>query len=171
MEILDDRGRVNRTIERDGIPDILTVFAKGSRPEGLQLPRLRDVLSPELLGLLGQLAVTTEALSNATIGDLYCCGNLFASGGVPGYGEDTLIVTAGRNGWIGDTKYHAVTFSIEGTFTPVGGTPEPFSEFKTWAGGKDANSPDLITCTSAILETDETGTFEGTFTVTAVPAG
>ena len=30
-------------------------------------------------------------------------------------GEDTLIVTAGRNGWIDDTKYHAVTFSIEGT--------------------------------------------------------
>jgi hypothetical protein len=37
--------------------------------------------------------------------------------------------------------------------------------------GKDADSPDVITCTSAISETDETGTFEGTFTVTAVPAG
>ena len=86
-------------------------------------------------------------------------------------GEDTLIVTAGRNGWIDDTKYHAVTFSIEGTFTPVGGTPEPFSESKTWAGGKDANSPDLITCTADVSETDETGTFEATFTVTAVPAG
>ena len=86
-------------------------------------------------------------------------------------GEDTLIVTAGRNGWIDSVKYHAVTFSIEGTFTPVGGTPEPVSEFKTWAGGKDANSPDLITCTSEVSETDETGTFEATFTVTAVPAG
>jgi hypothetical protein len=86
-------------------------------------------------------------------------------------GEDTLIVTAGRNGWIDDTKYHAVTFSIEGSFTPTGGTPEPFSEFKTWAGGKDTSSPDLITCTSDVSETDETGTFEANFEVTAVPVG
>ena len=86
-------------------------------------------------------------------------------------GEETLIVTAGRNGWIGDVKYHAVTFSIEGTFTPVGGTPEPFSESKTWAGGKDANSPDAITCTSDFTETDETGTVEAHVEITAVPAG
>ena len=86
-------------------------------------------------------------------------------------GEDTLIVTAGRNGWIDDTKYHAVTFSIEGTFTPVGGTPEPFSESKTWANGKDANSPDLVTCTQDISETDETGTFEAHLVITAVPVG
>jgi hypothetical protein len=86
-------------------------------------------------------------------------------------GEETLIITAGRNGWIGDTKYHAVTFSIEGTFTPTGGTPEPFSEFKTWAGGKDANNPDLITCTADVSETDETGTFEAHIEVTAVPVG
>ena len=31
------------------------------------------------------LVVTTETLSNGTVGDFYCCGNLFASGGVPGY--------------------------------------------------------------------------------------
>jgi hypothetical protein len=86
-------------------------------------------------------------------------------------GEDTVIVTAGRNGWIDDTKYHAVTFSIEATFTPTGGTPEPFSEFKTWAGGKDAESPDLITCTADFSETDETGTFEAHFEVTAVLVG
>jgi hypothetical protein len=86
-------------------------------------------------------------------------------------GEDTLIVTAGRNGWIDDTKYHAVTFSIEGTFTPIGGTPQPFSESKIWAGGKDANSPDLITCTSDFSETDETGTVEAHVEITAVPAG
>ena len=86
-------------------------------------------------------------------------------------GEDTLIVTAGRNGWIGDAKYHAVTFSVEGTFTPVGGTPEPFSESKTWAGGKDADSPDLVTCTADVSETDETGTFEAHIEVTAVPVG
>jgi hypothetical protein len=84
-------------------------------------------------------------------------------------GEDTLIVTAGRNGWIDDTKYHAVTFSIEGTFTPTGGTPQAFSESKTWAGGQDANSPDLITCTSDFSETDDTGTFEAHFEITAVP--
>jgi hypothetical protein len=86
-------------------------------------------------------------------------------------GEDTLIVTAGRNGWIDGTQYHAVTFSIEGSFTPTGGTPEPFSEFKTWAGGMDANSPDLITCTADVSETDETGTFAAHFEVTAVPLG
>ena len=68
-------------------------------------------------------------------------------------------------------KYHAVTFSIEGTFTPVGGTPEPVSDSKTWAGGKDANSHDLITCTSDFTETDETGTVEGSIEITAVPAG
>ena len=86
-------------------------------------------------------------------------------------GQETLIVTAGRNGWIGDTKYHAVTFSIEGTFTPTGGTPEPFSESKIWAGGKDTNNPDLITCTADVSETDETGTFVAHFEVTAVPVG
>jgi Putative Ig domain len=31
------------------------------------------------------LTVTTEALSSAVVGEFYCCGNLFASGGVPGY--------------------------------------------------------------------------------------
>ena len=31
------------------------------------------------------LVVTTETLSNGTVGEFYCCGNLFASGGVPGY--------------------------------------------------------------------------------------
>ena len=56
-------------------------------------------------------------------------------------GEDTLIVTAGRNGWIDDTKYHAVTFTIEGSFTPTGGTPEPFSESKTWAGARTPPVP------------------------------
>jgi hypothetical protein len=31
------------------------------------------------------LVVTSERLSNGTVGEFYCCGNLFASGGVPGY--------------------------------------------------------------------------------------
>jgi hypothetical protein len=86
-------------------------------------------------------------------------------------GAETLIITAGRNGWIDDTKYHAVTFVIEGTFTPTEGPSEQFTESKTWAGGKDANSPDLITCTSDFTETDETGTVEAHVEITAVPAG
>jgi hypothetical protein len=86
-------------------------------------------------------------------------------------GEDVEIVTAGRNGWIDDARYKAVTFSIEGTFTPTGGTPQPVSESKTWAGGKDVNSPDLVTCTVDFSETDETGTFEAHVEITAVPVG
>ena len=31
------------------------------------------------------LVVTTETLSNGTVGEFYCCGNLFASGGIAGY--------------------------------------------------------------------------------------
>ena len=86
-------------------------------------------------------------------------------------GEDVLIVTAGRNGWIDDARYQAVTFSIERTFTPTGGTPQPVTDSKTWAGGKDVNSPDLVTCTQDISETDETGTFEAHLEITAVPVG
>lgn len=36
--------------------------------------------------------ITTEALSNGTVGEFYCCGNLFASGGVQPY---TWSVVAG----------------------------------------------------------------------------
>ena len=36
--------------------------------------------------------ITTEALSSGTVGDFYCCGNLFASGGVQPY---TWSVVAG----------------------------------------------------------------------------
>jgi len=86
-------------------------------------------------------------------------------------GEDVVIVSAGRNGWIDDAKYHAVTLSVEGTFTPHGGTPQPISEFQTWAGGKDANSPDLITCTQDVSADDGTGIFEAHFEVTAIPVG
>jgi hypothetical protein len=86
-------------------------------------------------------------------------------------GEDVEIVTAGRNGWVDDARFKAVTFSIEGTFTPTGGTPQPFSDSKTWAGGKDVNSPDLVTCTQDFSDTDETGTFEAHIEITAVPVG
>jgi hypothetical protein len=36
--------------------------------------------------------ITTEALSDGTVGEFYCCGNLFASGGVQPY---TWSVVAG----------------------------------------------------------------------------
>jgi len=39
------------------------------------------------------LVVTTVALSNGTVGEFYCCGNLFASGGVQPY---TWSVVAGE---------------------------------------------------------------------------
>ena len=47
-------------------------------------------------------------------------------------GAATTIFTAGRNGWIDGVKYHAVSFSIEGTFTPTGGEPQPVSDTKVW---------------------------------------
>jgi hypothetical protein len=37
--------------------------------------------------------ITTEALNNGTVGEFYCCGNLFASGGVQPY---TWTVVAGE---------------------------------------------------------------------------
>jgi hypothetical protein len=83
-------------------------------------------------------------------------------------GGTTMIVTAGRNGWIGDTHYQAVTFSATGTFTPTGGTAEPFTEFKQWAGG--AAGPGAITCTMHVDDTSPDGHFVADFRVTAVPA-
>lgn len=85
-------------------------------------------------------------------------------GGVP-----VEIFTAGRNGWIGDTQYHAVSFSLEGTFTPTGGEPEPVFFSKTWANGRGADDADAINCTQHIDETDDTGRFVADAEVTAVP--
>jgi hypothetical protein len=80
-------------------------------------------------------------------------------------GGTTMIITAGRNGWIGDTQYHAVEFSATGTFTPTGGTPQPVEEFKQWAGG----GPGTVTCTMHVDATDDEGHFVADFTVVAVP--
>ena len=82
-------------------------------------------------------------------------------------GTTTMIVVAGRNGWVGDTQYHAVTFSIRGTFTPTGGTAQPVVEDKQWANG-DAEV-DAITCTMHVDDTSPDGHFVADFRVTAVP--
>ena len=37
--------------------------------------------------------ITTEALSSGTVGEFYCCGNLFASGGVQPYTWDVVAGT------------------------------------------------------------------------------
>jgi hypothetical protein len=84
-------------------------------------------------------------------------------------GEETTIFTAGRNGWVDGVQYHAVLFSFEGTFTPTGGEPEPFSETKVWGGGKDLGDPDAITCTADVSEQSDEGLFEAQFEVIAVP--
>ena len=79
-------------------------------------------------------------------------------------GEDVVIFTAGRNGWVGDTHYHAIEFSFEGTFTPAGGgLAEEFSFEKSWP----AKGGETVTCTQDITETDESGTFVGHGEVTA----
>ena len=80
-------------------------------------------------------------------------------------GTATPIVTAGRNGWIDGVKYKALELTIVGTFTPTGGTPQPFTEFKQWAGGGTG-----ITCTMHVDQTDDEGHFVGDFNVVAVPA-
>ena len=68
-------------------------------------------------------------------------------------GGTTMIITAGRNGWIDGVKYQAVQFTID--------SPE-FSAVKVWGGGKDLANPDAIASTQ---------TFPGgSATVTAVPA-
>jgi hypothetical protein len=82
-------------------------------------------------------------------------------------GGTTMIVTAGRNGWVGDTQYHAVTFSIRGLFTPTGGTAQPVVEDKQWAGGEAG--ADAITCTMHVDDTSPDGHFVADFRVTAVP--
>jgi hypothetical protein len=79
-------------------------------------------------------------------------------------GDDAVIFTAGRNGWIGDTHYQAIEFSFEGTFTPAGGGPvEEFSFERSWP----ATGGETISCTRDITETNEEGTFVSHDEVTA----
>ena len=85
-------------------------------------------------------------------------------------GEDTVILTAGRNGWVdGNVHYHAVHLTFTGTFTPVGGQPQTETEEKTWANGRGLDDPDAVTCTTHIEETSPEGTFVGDGLVVAVP--
>ncbi len=75
------------------------------------------------------LVVTTEILSNGTVGEFYCCGNLFASGGVPGY---TWSVVSGerppglelprRENTISGTPTTAGTFTFTVQVTDERGT-------------------------------------------------
>lgn len=85
-------------------------------------------------------------------------------------GVETTIFTAGRNGWVDGVKYQAVSFSIEGTFTPTGGEPQPVTVTKVWAGGKDLGDPAAITCTADVSEQSDEGLFEAQIEVIAVPA-
>ena len=79
-------------------------------------------------------------------------------------GEDVVIFTAGRNGWIGDAHYQAIEFSFEGTFTPAGGGPvEEFSFEKSWP----STGGETISCTQDFTETNDEGTFVGHGEVTA----
>ena len=63
-------------------------------------------------------------------------------------GGTTMITTAGRNGWIDGVKYKAVEFSLSGTFTPPGGTPEPVDEFKQWGAAVPGQGRSPAPCTS-----------------------
>jgi hypothetical protein len=75
------------------------------------------------------LVVTTETLSNGTVGEYYCCGNLFASGGVPPY---TWSVVSGelppglelprRENTISGTPTTAGTFTFTVQVTDERGT-------------------------------------------------
>jgi hypothetical protein len=75
------------------------------------------------------LVVTTEALSDGSVGEFYCCGNLFASGGVPGY---TWSVVSGelppglelprRDNTISGTPTTAGTFTFTVQVTDERGT-------------------------------------------------
>ena len=84
-------------------------------------------------------------------------------------GGTTMIITAGRNGWIDGVKYKAVEFSIVGVVDPAGPDPAfPVEDTKVWGGG--AGTAGAITCTQAINDSGPEGTFVGTATVVAVPA-
>jgi hypothetical protein len=84
-------------------------------------------------------------------------------------GGTTTFVTAGRNGWVGDTKYKALSFTVEGTVTALDGSTEDVSEAKVW--GRGQSGPGAITCTAPINESGPEGTFVGTVTVVAIPVG
>ena len=86
-----------------------------------------------------------------------------------GDGAVTIFVVS-RNGWLGDTHYHAVTFSLVGEFTPAGGgAPEPVNIFNTWGNGRGAGSPDAITCTQEVNDRAPDGTLVGQVVVEAIP--
>jgi len=81
-------------------------------------------------------------------------------------GVETEIVVAGRSGWIDGVHYHAHNIVVEGTFTPTGGEPEPFTDTE-WTSGRTGG----LECFQDFTFTDEGGTATGTITLNAIPTG
>ncbi len=74
----------------------------------------------------------------------------------------TATVTNGASFWIGETHYVVVSFT--GTFTPVEGEPETFTQ----TFGQKRGLRDRITCTGSETEPG-VGTFSFEVTAAAVP--
>ena len=75
------------------------------------------------------LVVATETLSNRTVGEFYCCGNLFASGGVPTYARSVVsgelppgLELPRRENTISGTPTAAGTFTFTVQVTDERGT-------------------------------------------------
>ena len=124
--------------------------------------RLRRVLVGAVVATVATVGLgsVAGAIPEHKTGGLWDCGS-----------GETLIVEAGRNGWIDGVHYHAVTIRFEGTFTPVEGEPQSEVFEKTYGNGRGLDSPDAITCTQHVEESDEEGTFVGDGFVVAVPVG
>jgi hypothetical protein len=92
----DDRWRARGCTTSPGAPDSSTEsppppVASRSRSRSRTRP-VRPTPKPSRSRSSRPPTITTEALSSGTVGEFYCCGNLFASGGVQPY---TWSVVAG----------------------------------------------------------------------------
>ena len=80
-------------------------------------------------------------------------------------GGTTMIVTAGRNGWIGDTHYQAVSFRPPARSLPPEGRR---SRSPSSSSGPVARLAGAITCTMHVDDVSPDGHFVADFRVTAV---